>query len=179
MLQESQLLELRLERDQAAARACRLQLRMECILGQAGAADETVAATLAGAAAAGAGTEASYATAAQKQPPRGKAAGWQLCCTCLLGLGSRPDMSSEVHSAWFSGKSRPFPNTMPSRYTGRRLACTLYLGLYTSCWPLISPERGTTATLVVRHANLLALAASHSTDGGQSITPDLLLQQLA
>eukprot|EP00891_Asterochloris_glomerata_P006915 jgi/Astpho2/6915/Aster-01782 len=70
---ESQLLELRLERDQAAARACRLQLRMECILGQAGAADETVAATLAGAAAAGAGTEASHATAA-RQLPRGKAA---------------------------------------------------------------------------------------------------------
>ncbi len=136
LLQESQLLELRLERDQAAARACRLQLRMECILGQAGAADETVAATLAGAAAAGAGTEASHATAA-RQLPRGKAAGRHLSCTCLLGLGSRPDMPADVHSAWqrHSGRSQPFPETMSARDTGWRLECTSQLGLHTSCWP--------------------------------------------
>ena len=134
MLQEAQLLELRLERDQAVARACRLQMRMECILGQAGAADETVAATLAGAAAAGAGTEASHATAA-RQLPRGKAAGRHLCCTCLLGLGSRPDMLFEVHSAWLSGSTRPFPKTTSSKYTGRQLACTSQLGLRTPCLP--------------------------------------------
>ena len=132
MLQESQLLELRLERDQAAARACRLQLRMECILGQAGAADETVAATLAGAAAAGAGAEASHASAA-RQPMRGKAAGRHLSCMWLLRLGSRPDMPFEVHDAWrrHMGGSGPAPKPCHPDIQGG----TSQLGLHTSCWP--------------------------------------------